>query len=267
MYLHLPQPTTLVTLMDVHPERRAYIHTEQPFWNSQGVPVETFTDHFGNLSRRLTADPGLLTMSLQGIFSATRQTDPVDWSADAAPARDLPWDVLPYLAGSRYCETDLLSNLAWAQFGGIQGGWARVQAVCDYVHNRLVFSYPNARPTRTAAEALNEGTGVCRDFTHLAITLCRCLNIPARYCNGFMGDIGVPPDPAPMDFNAWFEVYLSGQWYTFDARHNIPRIGRILIARGRDAADIAMITSFGPHSLNKFHVTTEELPDSGAQAA
>ena len=175
------------------------------------------------------------------------------------PVSDLPTEVLPFLTASRYCETDLLSNFAWANFGGVRGGWAKVQAICDFVHERLVFSYPNARETRTAAQALEEKSGVCRDFTHLAVTLCRCLNIPARFCNGYLGDIGIPPDPAPMDFNAWFEAYLDGRWYTFDARHNQPRIGRIFISRGRDAADVAMITSYGPHRLTKFKVITEEL--------
>ena len=153
------------------------------------------------------------------------------------------------------------SDFAWANFGGIIGGWARVQAICDFVHQRLRFSYPEARPTRTANEALAEGVGVCRDFTHLAVALCRCLNIPARYCNGYLGDIGVPPDPAPMDFNAWFEVFLGDRWFTFDARHNQPRIGRILIARGRDAADIPMIATFGSHWLTRFTVVTEEIKE------
>ena len=166
-----------------------------------------------------------------------------------------------------YCETDLLSAWAWSNFGHISGGGAKVQAVCDFVHEHLTFSYPTARPSRTAKEALEERLGVCRDFTHLAITLCRCLNIPARYCNGFLGDIGVPPDPAPMDFNAWFEAFLDGKWYTFDARHNQPRIGRILISRGRDAADVAMITSFGPHALTRFTIITEEVPSEAAKAA
>jgi transglutaminase-like putative cysteine protease len=180
---------------------------------------------------------------------------------------ELPPDALPFLRPSRYCETDLLSDFAWGNFGGVNGGWARVQAICDFVHGRLRFSYPEARPTRTAHEALAEGVGVCRDFTHLAIALCRCLNIPARYCNGYLGDIGVPPDPAPMDFNAWFEVFLGDRWFTFDARHNQPRIGRILIARGRDAADIPMIASFGSHHLTCFTVVTEEIKEQAAIAA
>jgi transglutaminase-like putative cysteine protease len=168
---------------------------------------------------------------------------------------------------SRYCESDLLSNLAWSRFGSIQGGWAKVQAICDYVHEHLRFSYPEAREARTAAQAIEERSGVCRDFTHLAIALCRAMNIPARFCNGYLGDIGVPPDPAPMDFNAWFEAYLGGRWHTFDARHNQPRIGRILVSRGRDAADVAMITSFGPHLLPRFTVITEEVSENVTLAA
>jgi transglutaminase-like putative cysteine protease len=183
------------------------------------------------------------------------------------PREGLPPDALPYLRAGRYCETELLSNFAWAAFRSLEGGYAKVQAVCDYSHHRLRFSYPEACPTRTAAQAMDEQVGVCRDFTHLAVTLCRCLNIPARYCNGYLGDIGVPPDPAPMDFNAWFEAYVGGRWYTFDPRHNKRRIGRILIARGRDAADVPMITSFGPHKLTKFEVITQEIPQDTALAA
>src|SRR5208282_2942274 len=180
---------------------------------------------------------------------------------------DLPPEALPFLRPSRYCETDLLSDFAWMNFGAIAGGWAKVQAICDFVQTRLTFGYADARPTRTASEALAEGVGVCRDFTHLAVALCRCLNIPARYCNGYLGDIGVLPDPAPMDFNAWFEAFLGGRWFTFDPRHNQPRIGRILIARGRDAADVPMITTFGSHALTRFAVVTEEVEEGAALAA
>jgi transglutaminase-like putative cysteine protease len=164
-----------------------------------------------------------------------------------------------YLLGSRYCDTEKLRDIAWPLFGSIPDGWQRVQAVCDYVHSRLQFGYHHARCDRTAAEAHEERVGVCRDFAHLAITFCRCLNIPARYCTGYLGDIGVPRDPAPMDFSAWFEAFLGGRWYTFDARHNHPRIVRILIARGRDAADVAISTTFGSAQLASFSVITEEL--------
>jgi transglutaminase-like putative cysteine protease len=164
-----------------------------------------------------------------------------------------------YLLGSRYCETDLLMDIAWSTFANTFPGWARVQAICDFVHHQITFGYGYARKTRTAFEAYNERAGVCRDFAHLAVTLCRCMNIPARYCTGYLGDIGVPKDPAPMDFSAWFEVFIGGQWHTFDARHNTPRIGRVLIARGRDAADIAISTHFGPGILNLFRVWTDEV--------
>jgi transglutaminase-like putative cysteine protease len=257
--IELPQPAAVVTAMDVHSSVRHDILREREFRVSQPIRVGTFTDPQGNVLHRFNAQTGRISLELDGIYECDGRTDIVDENADMVPVNDLPLDVLPFLQGSRYCETDLLSDLAWRQFGGIQGGWAKVQAICDFVHNSLYFNYQNARATRTAAQALEEATGVCRDFTHLAVTFCRCLNIPARYCNGYLGDIGVPPDPAPMDFNAWFEAYLGGRWYTFDPRHNIPRIGRILIARGRDAMDIPMLTTYGPHWLNRFSVTTEEI--------
>ena len=164
--------------------------------------------------------------------------------------------------GSRYCDTQKLSDLAWSRFGAIEGGWQKVQAICDYVHGHLEFGYHHARNDRTASEGHAERRGVCRDFAHLAVTLCRCMNIPARYCTGYLGDIGVPRDPAPMDFSAWFEVYLDGRWYTFDARHNHPRIGRIVIARGRDAADVAISTGFGFTQLSRFSVITDEVEEA-----
>jgi transglutaminase-like putative cysteine protease len=168
---------------------------------------------------------------------------------------------------SRYCETDRLMGLAWTHFGKTPAGWARVQAICDFVHHRIKFGYEHAAPMRGAVEALAQGRGVCRDFAHLAVTLCRCMNIPARYCTGYLGDIGVPPEPTPMDFSAWFEVYVGGRWHTFDARHNTPRIGRILIARGRDAADVAISTTFGANTLKRFVVRTDELTTEDEPAA
>ena len=168
--------------------------------------------------------------------------------------------MLVYLLGSRYCDTDRLSDFAWAQFGNTDPGWGRVQSIVDFVHNHITFNYQNANSLRTAYDGFLDRTGVCRDFAHLAITLCRCMNIPARYCTGYLGDIGVPPVPDPMDFSAWFQVWLGGRWYTFDARHNRPRIGRILMATGRDATDVAISTSYGPSRLAVFKVVTEELP-------
>jgi transglutaminase-like putative cysteine protease len=176
--------------------------------------------------------------------------------------QDLPEEVLVYLLGSRYCDTDLLSEFAWRQFGAAPLGWARVQAVCDFVHAHVEFGYQHARVSRTAAETFREQRGVCRDFAHLAIALCRCLNIPARYCTGYLGDIGIPPNAAPMDFAGWLEVYLGDAWHVFDPRNNEPRIGRVLIARGRDAADVAISMTFGPNVLESFRVWTDEV---GAQ--
>ena len=265
--IQLWQPATLITAMDVHESQRNAIVGENEFQISTGDRVHTWDDDEGNKFRRLTGGPGTLGVKLNGVVVNSGALDDRDPDAELVPVQNLPPDTLPYLRNSRYCETDLLSSFAWSAFGSIAGGYARVQAVCDYVHDRLRFSYPEARPTRTAAQAMAEQVGVCRDFTHLAITLCRCLNIPARYCNGYLGDIGVPPDPAPMDFNAWMEAYIGGRWYTFDPRHNTRRVGRILIARGRDAADIPMITSFGPHKLTKFKVITEEIPERTALAA
>ena len=171
----------------------------------------------------------------------------------------LPDEALLFLLGSRYCETDRLSEVAWALFGHTPLGWARVQAICDYVHNHIAFGYEHARVTKTAWEAFQEKTGVCRDYTHLAVAFCRCMNIPARYCTGYLGDIGIPPPYGTMDFAAWFEAYLEGHWYTFDARNNTPRVGRVLIARGRDAADVAISSTFGPNTLKRFMVRTVEV--------
>jgi transglutaminase-like putative cysteine protease len=265
--LSLPQPTTVVTVMDVHPSRKSDVIEESGVHTNQEIRFQRLVDCFGNVTRRLTADAGPLALRLVGAISDSGLPDPVNLLANAVNVSELPADVLPFLVASRYCETDLLSNFAWSNFGSIKGGWAKVQAVCDYVNERLTFSYSNARATRTAAQAMEERSGVCRDFAHLAITLCRCINIPARFCNGYLGDIGVAPDPSPMDFNAWFEAYLDGRWYTFDARHNEPRIGRILISRGRDASDVAMITTYGPHRLLRFNVITEELSENVTLAA
>jgi transglutaminase-like putative cysteine protease len=255
------QPTTLLTALDIETIRRRDIVREEPFLVTGPARMESFIDHFGNRCRRIAVGTGVTQLSCHGTIADTGEPDPTVPNADIIPVAALPAETLPFLAGSRYCETDLLAPFAWWKFGQVQGGWDKVQAICDFVHDRLTFGYENARATRTAMETFEECVGVCRDFTHLAVTLCRCLNIPARYCNGYLGDIGVPRDPAPMDFNAWFEAYIGGHWYTFDARHNMPRVGRILVARGRDAMDIPMLQSFGPHVLRRFEVTTEEVSD------
>jgi transglutaminase-like putative cysteine protease len=195
----------------------------------------------------------------RGIIRDTGLTDEVAPGAPQHEVEDLPPETIVYLLGSRYCETDRLSDIAWTLFGNGPTGWRRVQAICDYVHNHITFGYQFARPTKTAWEAFNEGNGVCRDFAHLGIALCRCMNIPARYCTGYLGDIGVPPVDAPMDFAGWFEAYLGGRWYTFDPRNNTPRIGRVLIGQGRDAADVPITHTFGPNTLASFKVITNEI--------
>ena len=257
--IELPQPATVLAMMDVHSDFRHCIVEETELELAPGAAVDRFVDSRGNIVRRLSAAAGSTMLRLEGVFRCEGRQDEINCAANVASASDLPPPTLPFLLPSRYCESDLLSDFAWSNFGAVRGGWARVQAICDFVHHRLRFSYPEARTTRTATEALAEGVGVCRDFAHLAIALCRSLNVPARYCNGYLGDIGVPPDPAPMDFNAWFEAFLDDRWFTFDPRHNRPRIGRILISRGRDAADVPMITTFGPHALTRFIVFTEEI--------
>ncbi len=262
MTLACPQETAIVARLSVHPEREGDVAYELPFQTTHMVQSSVFVDDFGSRSRRFLAPAGKISLRADGLIADSGRHEVVDFNAREVPIMALPAEAMPFLLGSRYCETDLLSAIAWQMFGGVPPGWARVQAICDFVHRHLKFSYPHARSTRTAFEAYQERIGVCRDFTHLAVTLCRCMNIPARYVNGYLGDIGVPADPAPMDFSAWFEVYLGGRWYTFDARHNTPRIGRIVIARGRDAMDVPMIHSFGPHTLESFSVTTVEVTDT-----
>lgn len=226
---------------------------------SPGVDARDFFDPFGNICTRLVAPPGLLEVRCEFDVDDTGLPDEVCPAAQQWDVGALPGEVLPFLLASRYCDTEKLSNLAWSLFGGIEGGWKRAQAICDYVHDRIQFGYQHARGDRTASEGHQDRCGVCRDFAHLAVALSRCMNIPARYCTGYLGDIGVPADPAPMDFSAWYEVFLDGRWFTFDARHNHPRIGRIVIARGRDAADVAISTAFGMAQLARFNVTTYEL--------
>ncbi|HEV8061265.1 MAG TPA: transglutaminase family protein [Gemmataceae bacterium] len=256
-----PQETAMVLMLSVHPDRQHDLLTDHRLEFSSGVAAREYVDGFGNICTRLLAPPGLLEVRNRFVIRDSGLPDKTGIDAEQWPVGRLPDDVLVFLLGSRYCDTQKLSNLAWSLFGWMPGGWQRVQAICDYVHNRLQFGYHHARNDRTAAESHDERIGVCRDFAHLAVTLCRCLNIPARYCTGYLGDIGVPRDPAPMDFSAWFEAFLDGQWFTFDARHNHPRIGRIALARGRDAADVAISTSFGPAFLSKFTVLTEEVVD------
>ncbi|MEN3951818.1 transglutaminase family protein [Iodidimonas sp. SYSU 1G8] len=257
---HCVQPTPMILTLNIHSSRSGDIITPDRLATDPAVPLQAYRDAFGNWCTRLVAPPGPIRIYADALVKDTGLPDIVAPGTPQTPVEQLPDDALMFLLGSRYCETDRLAGFAWARFGHVEGGWEKVQAVVDFVHNHLRFSYPEARPTRTALDAFTEGKAVCRDFAHLAITLCRCLNIPARYCTGYLGDIGVPPVPDPMDFSAWFEVYLDGKWYTFDARHNTPRIGRILIARGRDASDVAISSSFGPTELLQFKVWTDEVP-------
>jgi len=250
------QPTAVVTMLSIRPERISDLRGPEAFSTDPSIPTSTYQDLFGNICRRFIAPVGELTLSSRAVLEDSGEPD--DYAPDAIqhPVEDLPDDYLVFLMGSRYCETDRLSQLAWDMFGAIAPGWARAQAICDYAHNRIVFNYQNARSTRTAFEAHEERTGVCRDFAHLALALCRSMNIPARYVNGYLGDFGVPV-VLPMDYAAWIEVYLGGKWRTMDPRNNVRRIGRIKVAHGRDAADVAMISSFGPHGLNRFNVVCE----------
>jgi len=254
----------LMGLLSVHPSRAPDLRTPAPITSSHRAPIVGQTDEFGNLRTRTVAPAGVLTLFTDFVIQDSGLPDEVAWGAQEVPVSELPSDVMGYLLGSRYCETDQLSSFAWSQFGNGPRGWARVQSIVDFVHRHITFGYSNARSTRTAAEALNDRVGVCRDFAHLSVALCRCMNIPARYCTGYLGDIGVPPVDAPMDFSAWFEAYLGGRWWTFDARHNCPRIGRVLMATGRDAADVAITTSFGAAYLTKFQVVTDEVPAMSA---
>jgi transglutaminase-like putative cysteine protease len=258
--------TPVICLLDVHPQHRARIVSEYPFRTEPRVPVLTHYDSFGNYCQRLMAPGGDLRVCLDGTIIDSGLPDPVVQDAREIPVERLPDETIAFLVGSRYCETDRMSQVAWDYFGAYPAGWPRVQAVCDFVHNHLTFGYQHARATRTALDAFDERVGVCRDFAHLMITLCRCLNIPARYVNGYLGDIGVASDPAPMDFSAWVEVYLEGGWHTFDPRHNQRRIGRIVVARGRDATDVPLVNSFGPHALTTFKVWTEEVATPQMQA-
>lgn len=252
-----PQVTPMLLMLRVHPSRENDLLRPDPVIADPAVPVQTYIDGFGNLCSRLTSPPGLITLTTDTVIESSPVQDLTVPEARQIDVSKLPSELLVFLLGSRYCETDKLSDIAWSLFGSTPLGWARVQAICDFVHGQIRFDYMAARPTKSAYDVYHERTGVCRDFAHLAVALCRCMNIPARYCTGYLGDIGVPVDVNPMDFSAWFEAYLDDRWYTFDARHNKPRIGRVLMARGRDAADVPLSNSFGMTTLSHFEVWTD----------
>jgi transglutaminase-like putative cysteine protease len=261
------QPSAALLMLYPHPSRAADLQRETAVASEPVLAIEKFTDSFGNTVGRVDVPAGIVRFTYDAVIADSGQPDPIVAEAVQHPISELPEDALVFLLASRYCEVDShLSDIAWEKFGATAPGWPRVAAICDFVHGHLRFDYNESRPTRTAAQGYEEKVGVCRDFTHLAITFCRCMNIPARYATGFLGDIGVTVAPAPMDFSAWFEVYLGGRWHTFDARHNQRRIGRILMARGRDATDVALTTIFGRNTLEKFVVWTDELDGADGKA-
>ena len=259
MIYNCPQPTPMILNLNVHFTRVSDLVGRDDLVFDPPVPMAAYRDGFGNWCTRIVAPKGRTSITANAVVNDTGQADVIVAEAQQLPVQDLPEETLVFLLGSRYCETDRLSETAWNLFEHAPTGWARVQAICDFVHHHVSFGYQHASVTQTALETFERQTGVCRDFNHLAVAFCRCMNIPARYCTGYLGEIGMPPPYGPMDFAAWFEVYLGGQWHTFDARNNIPRIGRVLIARGRDAADVALSNTFGPNTLESFKVWTDEV--------
>jgi transglutaminase-like putative cysteine protease len=256
----------MILMLNTHFSRAADMVIPDVMKTDSAIEVRPYRDSFGNWCNRLLAPAGRITISANGVVRSDGLPDPQKKDAEQHPVNDLPEEALMFLLGSRYCEVDVMTSIAWKLFGDVKPGWTRVQAICDYVNKHITFGYSDARSTRTAAQGYVEGVGVCRDFAHLAVTFCRCMNIPARYCTGYLPDIGVPL-VLPMDFAAWFEAYIGGEWHMFDPRNNMPRIGRILMARGRDAADVAISTTFGPSVLEQFTVICDELPQDERAAA
>ena len=264
--LSVTSPMALIYLLHVHPSRADDLLTPEFIEVGTNLQVNEYLDGFGNLCGRVNAPVGVnqVRFRSESVIQDSGLLDPVDWYAWQHDPTDLPPATLQFLLPSRYCEVDsALLQFAWNRFGHTPLGWPRVQAICDFVHQHIRFDYNQARATRTAVEGFREQVGVCRDYTHLAVTLCRCMNIPSRYCTGYLGDIGIPPVPYPMDFSAWFEVFLGDKWHTFDARHNVARIGRIVMARGRDAGDVPITMAFGQNQLQRFNVTTHEVDSYG----
>jgi len=258
----IPASVAMVALLNVHPSRVADLRGPDELCIEPAAQINSFIDSFGNRCARFVAQQGPLRLSSSTLIYDSGLPDRVSPDAREIPVQELPFEVLRYLYNSRYCEVDRFSTIALELFGAVPPGWSRVQAICDWIHTRVSFGYQHARPTKTALDVYTERFGVCRDFQHLAVTMCRALNIPARYATGYLGDIGVPNSASPMDFSAWFEVYLEDRWWTFDARHNQPRIGRVLMATGRDASDVAITTSFGMANLTHFTIVAEQLPPS-----
>lgn len=253
-----PAPTPMLFSLFIHPSRLGSVLQPDDLRTDPYLAIEDFADPFGNRCGRGMLPAGQVRLSSTALVEDDGQPDIVNWNARQHPVMELPIGTLIFLRGSRYCETDRLVDIAWSMFESAPEGWGRVQAICNWVNWNVTYGYEHAAPTRTAWDVYTERTGVCRDFVHLACAFCRCMNIPARYATGYLGDIGVPAMPSPMDFHAWMEVYLDDRWYTFDPRHNVPRIGRVLMARGRDAADVPMTTAFGKTTLVSFAVHTSE---------
>ncbi len=254
-----PQPTPVMLMLNVHFTRVSDLALPDHMLVSPTVALSGHRDGFGNWCSRFLAPAGRMTISADSVIRDTGQPDPVVSEARQVPVEYLPEEALVFLLASRFCDSDQLLDLAWSLFGETEPGWARVQAICDFVHQHITFGYEHARVTKTASEAYQEGRGVCRDYAHLAVAFCRALNIPARYCTGYLSDVGTASPHPPGDFAAWFEAYLDGEWHTFDPRNHVPRIGRILVARGRDAADVAFATTFGPNTLQGFRVWADEI--------
>jgi len=251
-------PAPFIAMLQVHPERSDALCLPDDVAATPGIPLEPFLDQFGNRCVRGVMPVGGLRLTADTLVYDPFELDPLEPDEPQLPVEALPVEALRFLMASRYCEVDRLTGEAWSLFGAIAPGWAKVQAICDWIHANVAFGYAHARPNMSAWEVFERRAGVCRDFAHLAIAFCRALNIPARYGTGYLGDIDIEPEPFPMDVSAWFEVFLGGAWYTFDARFNTRRRGRILMAHGRDAADCAVLTTFGPHRLVEWRVWTDE---------
>jgi transglutaminase-like putative cysteine protease len=260
-------PTPMLFVLNVHSSRVEDMLVPDRMVTDPPLPITQYFDSYGNLCSRLVAPAGQTRVSADAIVRDAGILDAFAPDAGQHAVQDLPDETLQYLLGSRYCEVDLFGEMAWDLFGGTPEGWWRVQAICDFVHERVQFGYEDARATRTAWETYHERVGVCRDFTHLAVALCRAMNIPARYCTGYLADVGMPPPHGPGDFAAWFEAYLDGRWYTFDPRNNVPRFGRVLLARGHDASDVPLSHSFGPNTMTGFDVWTHEVDEAAVRAA
>ena len=247
----------VAAVMQVAPcsEPGVRIHREQ--WDT-GCDHHGYVDLYGNRCERFTIDSGSSRIAYEAELLLSDPADVIEADAPEIPVASLPDEVLNFVMPSRFCLPDELGHEAWQRFGQLASGWGRVQAVVDFVHGHLEFVPGASNPWTSAADAYRAGQGVCRDFAHLAITFCRALNIPARYVFGYIPDLGIPPPAEPMDFAAWFEAHLGGRWHTFDARNNTPRVGRVVVGRGRDAVDVELITSFGPHTLTGFQVRAEQ---------